>query len=254
MSLIVQKYGGTSVGNPQRILNVARRVVATQEAGHRVVVVVSAMSGVTDNLINLARQVSQNPSEREMDVILSTGEERLDLGHNIAVSRRRLHRRGRALHVHQRDRSATCGGEREHARLAASVDIVDEARASVERGGGNARLRGVDGNHHAFAERGGIEPRTQRGDDADDPADLFVDGDGLRTRASGLAADIDDVGTVGNSWSQSCWVTRRRAAAGDKNEACLALLAIFTADANDSAAAEPAKPPTSGASCEANRR
>ena len=75
MSLIVQKYGGTSVGNPQRILNVARRVVATQEAGHRVVVVVSAMSGVTDSLINLARQVSQNPSEREMDVLLSTGEQ-----------------------------------------------------------------------------------------------------------------------------------------------------------------------------------
>ncbi|MCE9610988.1 MAG: aspartate kinase [Chthoniobacter sp.] len=75
MSLIVQKYGGTSVGNPQRILNVARRVVATQEAGHRVVVVVSAMSGVTDSLINLARQVSKNPAEREMDVLLSTGEQ-----------------------------------------------------------------------------------------------------------------------------------------------------------------------------------
>jgi len=75
MSLIVQKYGGTSVGNPQRILNVARRVIATQEAGHRVVVVVSAMSGVTDSLINLARQVSQNPAEREMDVLLSTGEQ-----------------------------------------------------------------------------------------------------------------------------------------------------------------------------------
>ncbi len=75
MSLIVQKYGGTSVGNPQRILNVAKRVVATQEAGHRVVVVVSAMSGVTDSLINLARQVSQNPAEREMDVLLATGEQ-----------------------------------------------------------------------------------------------------------------------------------------------------------------------------------
>jgi len=75
MSLIVQKYGGTSVGTPERILNVARRVIATQEAGHRVVVVVSAMSGVTDSLINLARQVSQNPAEREMDVLLSTGEQ-----------------------------------------------------------------------------------------------------------------------------------------------------------------------------------
>src|SRR4051812_8054152 len=75
MSLIVQKYGGSSVGDPERILNVARRVVATQEAGNRVVVVVSAMSGVTDNLIKLARAVSPAPSEREMDVLLATGEQ-----------------------------------------------------------------------------------------------------------------------------------------------------------------------------------
>lgn len=75
MSLIVQKYGGTSVGTPDRILNVARRIAATQEAGHKVVAVVSAMSGVTDGLIKLARQVSPNPSEREMDVLLATGEQ-----------------------------------------------------------------------------------------------------------------------------------------------------------------------------------
>jgi aspartate kinase len=75
MSLIVQKYGGTSVGNPERILNVARRVIATQEAGHDVVVVVSAMSGVTDGLIKLAKQCSGNPTEREMDVLLATGEQ-----------------------------------------------------------------------------------------------------------------------------------------------------------------------------------
>jgi len=75
MSIIVQKYGGTSVGNPERILNVARRVIATQEAGHQVVVVVSAMSGVTDGLIKLARDVSSNPTEREMDVLLATGEQ-----------------------------------------------------------------------------------------------------------------------------------------------------------------------------------
>ena len=75
MSLVVQKYGGTSVGTPERILNVARRVIATQEQGHRVVVVVSAMSGVTDNLIKLAREISPQPAEREMDVLLSTGEQ-----------------------------------------------------------------------------------------------------------------------------------------------------------------------------------
>lgn len=75
MSLIVQKYGGTSVANPERIKNVARRAIETQEAGNQVVVVVSAMSGVTDGLIKLAREVSSAPAEREMDVLLATGEQ-----------------------------------------------------------------------------------------------------------------------------------------------------------------------------------
>lgn len=75
MSLLVQKFGGTSVGNPERIRAVARRVIATQRAGHQVVVVVSAMSGVTDGLIRLAHEVSSAPTEREMDVLLATGEQ-----------------------------------------------------------------------------------------------------------------------------------------------------------------------------------
>jgi len=75
MPIVVQKYGGTSVGSPDRILNVARRVVQTQHAGNSVVVVVSAMSGVTDGLIKIAREVSPHPSDREMDVLLSTGEQ-----------------------------------------------------------------------------------------------------------------------------------------------------------------------------------
>lgn len=75
MALIVQKYGGTSVGDPARIKNVARRVLETQRAGHKVVVVVSAMSGVTDSLIKLSREVCAQPSEREMDVLLATGEQ-----------------------------------------------------------------------------------------------------------------------------------------------------------------------------------
>ena len=72
--LIVQKYGGTSVGNPERIKNVAKRVVRTREEGHDVVVVLSAMSGETDKLINLANQVCENPDPREMDMLVSTGE------------------------------------------------------------------------------------------------------------------------------------------------------------------------------------
>ncbi len=72
--LIVQKYGGTSVGNPERIRNVAKRVCRAKDEGHDVVVVVSAMSGETDKLINLANQVSENPDPREMDMLVSTGE------------------------------------------------------------------------------------------------------------------------------------------------------------------------------------
>ncbi|MFA5353493.1 MAG: aspartate kinase [Thermodesulfovibrionales bacterium] len=72
--LIVQKYGGTSVANVERIKAVAGRVSRAAKEGHQVVVVVSAMSGETDKLIGLAGQVSSNPSEREMDLLLSSGE------------------------------------------------------------------------------------------------------------------------------------------------------------------------------------
>ena len=75
MALIVQKYGGTSVGDPARIKNVANRVAKYRAQGDQIVVVVSAMSGVTDNLIRLAKEIMPLPSEREMDMLLSTGEQ-----------------------------------------------------------------------------------------------------------------------------------------------------------------------------------
>ncbi len=75
MRLIVQKYGGTSVGSPERIRNVARKILETQNEGCRVVAVISAMAGVTDNLIKLARETSPRPAEREMDLLLATGEQ-----------------------------------------------------------------------------------------------------------------------------------------------------------------------------------
>jgi len=75
MALIVQKYGGTSVGNSDRIKNVAARVARYRAAGDQVVVVVSAMSGVTDGLIKMAREIMPLPSEREMDMLLATGEQ-----------------------------------------------------------------------------------------------------------------------------------------------------------------------------------
>jgi aspartate kinase len=75
MALIVQKYGGTSVGNPERIQAVAERVKRFRDRGDDVVVVVSAMSGVTDSLIKLAKAVHGEPPAREMDVLLATGEQ-----------------------------------------------------------------------------------------------------------------------------------------------------------------------------------
>jgi aspartate kinase len=75
MGLIVQKFGGTSVGNPERIKNVASRVAKYRAQGDQIVVVVSAMSGVTDNLIKMAKEIMPLPSEREMDMLLATGEQ-----------------------------------------------------------------------------------------------------------------------------------------------------------------------------------
>ena len=75
MGVIVQKYGGTSVANLDRIQNVARRAVRTHQQGHDVVVIVSAMAGVTDGLIGLAKKVNENPDKRELDALLATGEQ-----------------------------------------------------------------------------------------------------------------------------------------------------------------------------------
>jgi aspartate kinase len=75
MALIVQKYGGTSVGSPERIRSVAERIKRWRDKGNQVVVVVSAMSGETDRLIGLAKSIQEHPVPRELDVLLSTGEQ-----------------------------------------------------------------------------------------------------------------------------------------------------------------------------------
>jgi len=74
MRLVVQKYGGTSVGTPERIRNVACRLVETQREGCQLVAVISAMAGVTDDLLKLAHKMSPQPAERELDILLATGE------------------------------------------------------------------------------------------------------------------------------------------------------------------------------------
>lgn len=86
MPLIVQKYGGTSVGDVDRIKNVARRVKETRDAGHQVIVVVSARSGVTNDLIARAKALNSNPDERELDMLLAVGEQE-----TIALTAMALH-------------------------------------------------------------------------------------------------------------------------------------------------------------------
>lgn len=89
MGLIVQKYGGTSVGTVERIFRVADRIVENKEAGHDMVIVVSAMGKSTDVLVDMAKQISPYPSEREMDMLLATGEQV-----SIALLSMALHQRG----------------------------------------------------------------------------------------------------------------------------------------------------------------
>src|SRR2546423_14434576 len=86
MRLVVQKYGGTSGGTPERICNVARRLIETQREGCQVVAVISAMAGVTDNLLKLAHQISPQPTARELDVLLATGERAASALTAIAVN------------------------------------------------------------------------------------------------------------------------------------------------------------------------
>jgi aspartate kinase len=74
LSIVVQKYGGTSVADADKIRAVAERVMRTRKAGHDVVVVVSAMGDTTDELLTLAKKVSANPDRRELDMLLSAGE------------------------------------------------------------------------------------------------------------------------------------------------------------------------------------
>src|SRR3954470_13016781 len=75
MGLIVQKFGGTSVGSVERIINVAERVIEEKIRGNDVVVVVSAMGKTTDQLVKMANELSKQPNKREMDMLLSTGEQ-----------------------------------------------------------------------------------------------------------------------------------------------------------------------------------
>jgi aspartate kinase len=126
MSLIVQKYGGTSVGNVERIHRVAERVADARMAGHDLVVVLSAMSGETDRLLRLAHEVALCPDEREMDMLLSTGE-------RVTIALLSMDLRGRGINARSftgRQVGIITDGTHTKARIArVTADRIREALA-----------------------------------------------------------------------------------------------------------------------------
>ncbi|MCU7960762.1 MAG: aspartate kinase [gamma proteobacterium symbiont of Bathyaustriella thionipta] len=180
MAIIVQKYGGTSVGSVERIQNVARRVAAEQRKGNQVVVVVSAMSSETNRLLALAAELSETPEPREMDVLLSTGEQV-----TIALLTIALHSEGCAA------RSFT--GGQVHIRTdsvhsKARIQDIDALRVQADLDAGRivvvAGFQGID-------EQGNITTLGRGGSDTTavamaaalkaDECQIFTDVDGVYT-------------------------------------------------------------------------
>ncbi len=180
MALIVQKYGGTSVGSPERIEGVAERIATYRSRGDDVIVVVSAMSGETNRLVGLAKEINAQPEPREMDVLLSTGEQV-----TIALLCMALHKRGLAAksytgsQVHIRTDSA-------HTK--ARIVDIDGERVGNDLAQGNvvvvAGFQGVD-------EHGNITTLGRGGSDTTavamaaalkaDECQIYTDVDGVYT-------------------------------------------------------------------------
>jgi aspartate kinase len=181
VALIVQKYGGTSVGDPDRIRNVARRVVETVKAGHRVAVVVSAMSGQTDRLVALAKDLGgEDPDPREYDQIVSTGEQV-----TIALTAMAIQRLGQPARSFT---GAQMGMRTDTAHTRARIESIDTAvlRDALDRGQ-VAVLAGFQG----IDEAGNVTTLGRGGSDTSavavaaalraDVCEIYTDVDGVYT-------------------------------------------------------------------------
>ena len=179
--LIVQKYGGTSVGDPERIRNVARRVVQALDAGHRVAAVVSAMSGETNRLIALARELGgESPEPREHDVLLATGEQQTIA--LLAIAIRQLGYRARSF------TGAQMGLRTDSAHTRARIESIDQEAILAElNAGGVAVLAGFQG----IDEAGNVTTLGRGGSDTTavavacalgaDVCEIYTDVDGVFT-------------------------------------------------------------------------
>ncbi len=180
MALIVQKYGGTSVGTVERIQNVANRVKKSRDAGNQVIVVVSAMSGETNRLIGLANDISSAPNPREMDVLVTTGEQ-------VTIALLSM-----ALQEIGCDARSYTGGQvhilTDNAHGKARITDIDDARVSADLDAGRvvvvAGFQGVDEDRNITTlGRGGSDTTAVAMAAAlkADECQIFTDVDGVYT-------------------------------------------------------------------------
>jgi aspartate kinase len=180
MALIVQKYGGTSVGSPERIQAVADKVIAYRDQGNQLVVVVSAMSGETDRLLGLAASLSKRPAPRELDVLLATGEQTTIALLAMALQERGCPARsytGSQVHiltddVHNKARIQAIEAQRVHADLAAGRVVVVAGFQGVDTNGNITTLGRGGSDTTAVALAAALKA---------DECQIFTDVDGVYT-------------------------------------------------------------------------
>lgn len=180
MALIVQKYGGTSVGTPERIKAVAEKVMQYHGQGHQVVVVVSAMSGETDRLLALASSVSGRPTPRELDVLLATGEQATIALLSMALADRNCSARsytGAQVHIrtdsaHNKARIQDIDAQRVGADLAAGRVVVVAGFQGVDESGNITTLGRGGSDTTAVALAAALKA---------DECQIFTDVDGVYT-------------------------------------------------------------------------
>ncbi len=195
MALIVQKYGGTSVGSVERIKNVARRAIKWADAGHNVVVVVSAMSGETNRLIALAREIQPDPDPRELDVVASTGEQ-VTIG-LLAMALKSLGREARSYTGFQ------VGIHTNSAFTKARIESIDQQRIRADLDRGLivvvAGFQGVDGDGNVTTlGRGGSDTSgvaLAAALEADE-CQIFTDVDGVYTTDPRVVPEASKLSTI----------------------------------------------------------
>ncbi|NNM64326.1 MAG: aspartate kinase [Burkholderiales bacterium] len=195
MALIVQKYGGTSVGSVERIKNVARRAIKWADAGHQVVVVVSAMSGETNRLIAMAREIQPDPDPRELDVVASTGEQ-VSIG-LLAMALKAQGREARSYTGFQ------VGIRTNSAFTKARIESIDQARMRADLDAGMivvvAGFQGVD-------DAGNITTLGRGGSDTSgvalaaalgaDECQIYTDVDGVYTTDPRVVPEASKLSTI----------------------------------------------------------